>query len=329
MAWEGPNLHFGHIDEARRRDDALALKTLDGRVRMTGLKGELPQLWVTSTPKKHWLFDYYGPLVIDPETGLSIDPRNPEQQDPFESFKRDVRLLKLRTEDNEVNTFAGFAAKRRQSLTEDEARILLEAEWEDPADTSRFLESIILWDQCKEDNLAASSRFTPMVAAADAGVSNDCFAFLAVSRHPVHKQNLAVRHTKVWVPKGGRKLEFQEIEDYIYDFCKANSVVELCYDPFQLHFMQQRLTARRAVYCYEFSQGSDRLEADKGLLDLIRARRIAHSGEQDLRAHLDNANRRLAAEEKKLRIVKRMPSQKIDLAVSLSMAAYRCLALNL
>jgi phage terminase large subunit-like protein len=74
---------------------------------------------------------------------------------------------------------------------------------------------------------------------------------------------------------------------------------------------------------HPFPQGAARLEADKGLLDLIEQRRIAHDGDATLRAHLDNANRKQDADGRRLRIVKRRQSQKIDLAVALSMACAR------
>lgn len=328
ISWEGPNLHFAHIDEIRRMREPTALKTLDGRVRIVGRNNVQPQLWITTTPRKHWLYDYYGPIILN-SNGQAVDPRNPNQPDQFISFKEDVRVIQLRTQDNEENTFAGFANKRGQSLTEDEKRLLLEGEWEDPSDTSKFLDSITLWDLCQDNDLPPSTRHTPLVAAIDAGVSNDNFGFVAVSRHPKNKGCVAVRHVKLWQPPRGGKINFQEVEDYIVEFCKNNAVVELVYDPYQLHFMSQRLTDRRAVFCQSFPQGNDRLEADKGLLDTIYSRRIAHKGEADLRAHLDNANRKLDLDEHKLRIVKRADNLKIDLAVCLSMATYRCLTLNL
>ena len=61
-AWEGPNVSFIHFDEPRRKKTAYALKTLAGRPRIPGPKGEPPQFYLTTTPRKHWLHEYYGPL---------------------------------------------------------------------------------------------------------------------------------------------------------------------------------------------------------------------------------------------------------------------------
>jgi phage terminase large subunit-like protein len=69
-----------------------------------------------------------------------------------------------------------------------------------------------------------------------------------------------------------------------------------------------------------FSQGPDRLEADKNLLDMILAKRITHDGNPALRRHIDNADRKPDSESRKLRIVKREQALKIDLTVCLSMA---------
>lgn len=60
--WEGPNINFAHFDEARRHQDPAMLKVLDGRVRIPGLLGEPPQIYLTTTPSKHWLFDYFGDI---------------------------------------------------------------------------------------------------------------------------------------------------------------------------------------------------------------------------------------------------------------------------
>ena len=321
ISWEGPNVHFAHIDEARRSETALPIKTLDGRVRLSGPNGEMPQLWITSTPKKHWMFDLYGPLKLDKDG-------NPD--DEFANFKADVNILRLRTLDNEANTFVGYAQKRGQSLTAAEARVLLDAEWEDPGDSSRFLSSIGLWDACREDLPVLTGR-TALVAAADAGVVNDSFGFVAVSRHPGadRREDIAIRHVMEWVPPKNGAIDFEEVEEYIYQFCKQHAVVQLVYDPHQLHHMMQRLERRMTTFCEPFQQGDKRLLADKQYWDLIVARRVAHDGDERLRAHMDNANRKLGPSADRIRIVKRQDNLKIDLAVATSMAAFTALELNL
>jgi len=262
----------------------------------------------------------YGPLLKN-EDG--------EIEDPFEDFKNDTHVIRLRTQDNEVNTVKGFAAMRGQSLTEQEKRILLEGEWEDPVDSARFLESMILWEHCFDPELQPFGRHRPQIMALDAGVSGDSFGMVSLGRHPADKKRTAVAHHKVWYPPKGGTIDFEEVENYIADYCKENAVIEICYDPYQLHYMQERLTKRRVAYCFDFNQGDMRLEADKMLFDTILSRTISHRNEHDLRVHVDNANRKLGPDDKRLRLVKRAKHLKIDLAVCLSMANYRCLSLNL
>ncbi len=309
--WEGPNVNFAHFDEARRHDNPAALKVLNGRIRIPGPNGEPPQLYISTTPRMHWLFEFFG-------------PEKPEgEDDEYLSFKRNSRVVRLLTKDNELagNLQEGYTEMRGQGLSEAEKRVLLEAEWEDLDDVSRFLTSITWWDGCKEE-LPAIDKQTPLVAAADAAVSGDTFGFVAVSRHPSRKDSVAVRYVHAWVPTKGKSLDFDEIEAEIVAFCKGHNVTEIGYDPYQLHQMMTGLRNRKIVHTVEVSQQGERLVADKNLLDMIVGRQVAHSGEPQLRMHLDNADRK-TTDERKLRIVKRYEKLKIDLAVALSMAVFR------
>ena len=318
--WEGPNVSFAHWDEARRHKTPAMLKVLAGRVRIPGPKGEPPQIYLTTTPAKHWLFDYFGPVLED---------------DPFLSFKRDSLVISLLTRDNEAmgNLSKGFTEQRGQSLNESEKRVLLEAEWEDLEDATRFLESILLWDSCKED-LPPLTKHEPLILALDGAYAarGDVFGGVAVGRHPLKEKSLAVREVMAWEAKGEPR-DFEKIQDDIKKFCLRWNVQKIVYDPMQLVQMMQHLSKSShtlsdeyfpGVQTEEFKQGVDRTAADKQLLDLIVARYINHSGETLLRKHLDNADKKID-KDKKLRIVKRVESAKIDLAVCLSMAAARIL----
>ena len=188
-----------------------------------------------------------------------------------------------------------------------------------------FLPSIALWDACKEA-LPPLDAHTPCILALDAGESNDVFASVLVSAHPTDPQRLAVRYVQPYVPAAGVALDFDAIEADIRELCSRYAVQQLAYDPFLLGQMVRRLTngpdaIRTPVE--PFPQGAARLEADKGLYDLITQRRIAHDGNAELRAHIANANKKIDAEGRRLRIVKRVYSLKIDLAVCLSMACAR------
>jgi hypothetical protein len=310
--WEGSNISWAHLDEARRKKDASALKVMAGRIRIKGPNEEEPQMWFTSTPKKNWLYEYFGPWD------------RPGEVDPRAEFKAKSLVVKLKTEDNERagNLSAGYTEERASSLNEAERRVLLDAEWEDIDDVDHFLPSIILWDNCRED-LPPVTRHNAVVLAADAGVSNDCFALVGVTNHPdrARGNDAMVCFTKVWVPRPGLPLDFDRIENEILATCKMLNVYELVYDPYQLHQMMTSLNNRGIVQTKAFGQQTDRARADKRLQDAIIHRKIAHDGSHtELRQHLDNADKKIASEERSIRLVKREPTMKIDLAVALSMA---------
>jgi phage terminase large subunit-like protein len=77
----------------------------------------------------------------------------------------------------------------------------------------------------------------------------------------------------------------------------------------------------------KFSQQNERAIADKTLFDVIRDRRIYHSGEVDLEDHISNCNAEYKGENK-MRLIKKSETRKIDLAVCLSMCTSEILRLN-
>lgn len=194
-------------------------------------------------------------------------------------------------------------------------------------DVDTFLPSISLWDACEDATLPPLDPHTPCVLALDGAESNDTFASVIVSRHPTDATRLAVRYVRPYVPSKGMPLDFDAIEQDIRELVARYAVQQIAYDPFLLGQMIRRLTdpTNRPIRTpvEPFPQGAQRLEADKALYDLITQRRIAHDGNSELRAHISNANRKVDAESRRLRIVKRTYAAKIDLCVALSMGAQR------
>jgi hypothetical protein len=242
----------------------------------------------------------------------------------------------LLTADNEMNLSPGFVQQRRQTLTEAEARVLLEAEWEDIEDSDRFLPSMVWWDNLKAA-IPAPTKAEPMVLALDAAVGrqtgySDCFGIVGVTRHtdPQHKANqVFARYVRKWQARPGHKINFDEPREEIRRLCREFNIVMVCYDEYQLHDMTSGLAEENIAWFKEFSQGARRLQADRQLLDLILEQRLWHDGNADLREHIDNADKKLADDGRRIRIVKREEALKIDLTVCLSMASYECLRLNL
>jgi phage terminase large subunit-like protein len=194
------------------------------------------------------------------------------------------------------------------------------------------------WDACYDPSIPPLKEGdkTPLVLAVDAATTHDCFAVVAVSRHPKANEEIAVRAARKWDPKQeGGYVTYADPESYIREMCRKYNVVQVTYDAFQLEDMMQRFRRERVAWCEAFPQAQERLRADRQLYDLILNRRLHHnenpSGpERSIREHLLNSNAKLQKDQDStMRIIKRTSNRKIDLAVALSMASARCLYLLL
>ena len=191
------------------------------------------------------------------------------------------------------------------------------------------------WDACLDrhplrvDNEGKAVDRTPLVIGVDASVSGDCTALSVTSRHPEHPDQVYERYTRVWTPPAGGKMDYDatltpELERMVG---AGFNIVEVAYDPYQLHLWAQQMRTKLGLWMREFPQGADRLVADKGLLDLIRERKLHHSGNAELREHVLAANAKNEGGTK-MRFVKRADGKPIDGLVALSMAAAETLRLN-
>jgi len=331
-SWRGPNVGFACLDEISVHRKAGAIKVFDGRVRIPGPNNEPSQLFLMTTPEKHWLFDLFAGAKGD-ENSLSDVPEKTRNE--WSGFRNNAYVGTVLTKENEEagNLEQGFAVSRSQTLTEAESRVYLQAMWEDVSDVEKFV-NIIWWNNCQAQ-LPGLSRNETLVLGVDAATGSenqgylaDCFALLGVTRHPDNKQNVAVRYCGVWEPQPGQLLDFEPIEQELIRLCKEFATLEITYDPTQLHYLASRLKKKQITNIKPFTQGLDRLKSDKQLQDLIMSRRLTHDGNPLLKQHIDNANIKKAGEDG-IRLVKRSNSLKIDAAVALSMAASRCLYYNL
>ena len=94
--------------------------------------------------------------------------------------------------------------------------------------------------------------------------------------------------------------------------------------------MAQRLERDGVAWVEAFSQGPERLIADSLMHKLALRGALAHNGDEKLREHVLNARAKLSKDEdSRMRMVKKAPGRKIDLAVAASMAVKRVLDLNL
>jgi PBSX family phage terminase large subunit len=294
----GPNLGWFYLDEAAMMSPSV-WKIMIGRLRRMPSRA-----WVSSTPRgKNWL---YNAFVENGDENFHV----------VYSLSRQNKFLPTTFVDTLQKQYdGGFASQE------------IDGKFVDLESDEAFIPSMMLWDVLREDLPPLDNR-TPIVMALDAGVSNDTFALVAVSRHHQkdRKDDVAVRIVNTWIPNG-RVLDYDEIEKQINTIIDTYNVIEIAYDPYQLHQMSQRLGRR--VWTNEFKQSSARAIADKNLRDLIMGRRLVHDGDTTLRLHVANAKAHFDAGGDKLRIVKGNPKDKVDACVALSMAAMRCIDLNL
>lgn len=180
------------------------------------------------------------------------------------------------------------------------------------------------WDGC-EITFPSFIDNASMVIALDAGVTSDLFAMVGVSR--IDGVTMP-RYVNTWSPEANGKIDFEKPFAELERLASIYNIICVVYDPYQLHYFASLLAEKHIVNTQEFLQGVKRLEADKALYDAIRERKIGHDGNPLLREHIENANRE-AANDNKLRIVKRAAHKKIDAAVALSMANHTAVELDL
>lgn len=220
-----------------------------------------------------------------------------------------------------------YYAQEAASLTEDEFERVHRNQW--ISSVNAFI-SKAWWEACRDDAIPPLEPQQPVILALDAAVSGDTFGVLLLSGRRGYREErffssvgiADVRLAMAFRPPKGGKLDYAPIDAEVRRLCEQYNVIELVADPYQLHDMTQRISNELIANIYLFSQGAERLVADKALQDKIRDRRIHHDGNLDLAEHIVNANAKEEGDNK-LRLIKRADHLKIDLAVCLSMASDR------
>lgn len=200
-----------------------------------------------------------------------------------------------------------------------------------------YLPNIELWTRLIEQ-LPPLTPNEPLVVAGDAATGrkdapSDCFALVGVTMHPDRAKAeagvVAVRYVQAWQAAPGQQINFEGEEGApgplmeLLRFKREYNFIQFCYDPTELRYAARKMT-EEGIWAAEFSQGKEQLGADRELLDLIFDKKVVHAGDELLTAHLKNADRKVNAEDHRLRMVKRTEKAKIDAAKCLSMAASRC-----
>jgi hypothetical protein len=115
------------------------------------------------------------------------------------------------------------------------------------------------------------------------------------------------------------EIDYISLEDILWQRWQTGRYHVMAYDPYQMVSLAQRLKAK-GVRTFEFTQNSMRLKADGYLRQLINESKIRHPDHELLTEHILNVTLKYTGDA--FRLVKGTKSDKIDLAVALSMACW-------
>jgi len=201
------------------------------------------------------------------------------------------------------------------------------------------------WDNCESPSLPVLKQGdkTPVVVAIDMSVSNDLAAMVAVTRDPINPDtDVAVRAVKIFNPKklGGNIDQEQTVGNTIREWASRWNVICWVYDPYQMAKLVQDYRKDGFGWFDPFTQNTARGIADKQLYDMVMHRQLTWNRtttigdvgspgieEDTLYQHIRQAGAVISGRQRRLE--KLSPEAKIDAAVALSMAAYKCMELEL
>ncbi|MCE5209884.1 MAG: terminase large subunit [Chloroflexi bacterium] len=186
------------------------------------------------------------------------------------------------------------------------------------------------WENCQSDDVkpVQPGDHVRLVLGADASTSRDLTALVGVA-YNYDRKVTETRFVRVWKPqvgilrRGKPTVDLEEtIGAEVKRLHKAGQIDCIVADPYQLHGLLIEWE-KAGIKVIELPQTNARTEADQALYDAIIGRAILHYGDPVLNQHIKNA---VAIESiRGFRLAKEKTSQKIDAAVSLSMAHYGAL----
>lgn len=183
--------------------------------------------------------------------------------------------------------------------------------------------SLPLWDGLGlPPNEIQQLAHLPVVIGVDAAVSSDSTALVAVA---IQEDSVIELETQIFVPPKDGEMDYAvTLKPALIAMLKRYRVACVAYDMHQLHdFMTQLAKVYTGVPFYAVGQGQERLKADTELLYRINQRRLRHTGNAQLRQHIQNADAKEELNGDAIRIVKRKAGKKIDGVIALSMAAWQ------
>ena len=186
--------------------------------------------------------------------------------------------------------------------------------------TSQLI-NIALWDRLEYEQ---RPKFDEVVIGVDASVSGDCTA-MSVTGYNMAEDRVYELETHIFTPENGQKLDYSLTLEPAFDsvFSTYGRVKSVAYDEYQLHdFMTRKAKQYKKTDFYAFPQGHERVLADSAIFNRINQGTIEHSGNDQLKEHIQNADGKAVGDDA-LRIVKRAASKHIDGLIAMSMSAYR------
>jgi Terminase large subunit, ATPase domain len=182
------------------------------------------------------------------------------------------------------------------------------------------------WDRCVDASLGpvVADTALPVWAAVDASTKHDSTAIVAVTWESSRQQVRLVFH-RVFQPSASEPLDFEAaIESTLRDLKERFQVRKVLFDPWQMQATAQRL-ARAGLEIKEFPQTPANLtKASQNLFELITGGNLLAYPDAALRLAISRA---VAVETPRgWRISKATQSHKIDIVVSLAMAAHAAVA---
>ena len=190
----------------------------------------------------------------------------------------------------------------------------------------RFID-MEMWDECIDLNHhpPLPDKQAQLFIGVDIGISHDTSAVVAVYKEG--NRLFLAKHRK-WQPSRKNKIDLEAtVESYIKELAEDFTIKEVRFDPYQFH--RSAVTLRKeGINMVEFPQTLDRLTLmSQNLFDLIKERNIVFYKDKELRQHAQKA---VAKETSRgWRIVKKQSSHKIDLIISLAMAALGCVQVKI
>lgn len=191
------------------------------------------------------------------------------------------------------------------------------------ADNTSSLFSVALWEQLEIDE-GDPQPGPEVVLAADASLSNDCTALVAVGYNREHDITYEVE-TQIWTPPKDGKLDYGvTLSPALESMFRRYRVRGVAYDHYQLHDLMTRAAKKHPkVDFYDFPQGGERVQADTALLTRMQQAKLRHSGNKEVRDHIQNAVAVRQGDDA-IRIRKRQEKgTPVDAVVALSMGSWR------